>query len=264
MKSEALAIRTWDDLVFENRHKEYGAYPIRQAYSRHMIIAICITVALMLLLICISWSLPPSVALIIRPTCLGRERLKGPLVVCDLMPPLILEAGHLPTDKPSRLGSLPRVTHKDVAETQLAIKEIAALEESAEGDVTPIDKISPPKIDEILEVKSPNTTICTFPASPMPDYNGGTEAMTRFISKNLRYPNEARRKGIEGSVYISFVISVTGKVTEIKVIRSLSDECDQEAIRVVSLMPDWKPAMENNRMPVPVQMLLPIKFVITN
>jgi len=262
MKSEALAIRTWDDLVFENRHKEYGAYPIRQAYSRHMIIAIGITVACMLLVTFIPWSLPSS--LLTHPTYVSPKISARPFVRCYLTPPPITEGGHRTTKKLLRGFLLPRVTHKDVTETQLAIKEIAALEEPAEGDVTPIDKISPPKIDEILEVKSPNTTICTFPASPMPDYNGGTEAMTRFISKNLRYPVEARRKGIEGSVYISFVISVTGKVTEIKVIRSLNDECDQEAIRVVSLMPDWKPAMENYRIPVPVQMLLPIKFVITN
>ncbi len=63
-------------------------------------------------------------------------------------------------------------------------------------------------------------------------YKGGYVAMTKFINKNLRYPKKAVRTATEGTVYVGYVISTTGKVTDVTVERGLSAECDQEAIRV--------------------------------
>ena len=96
-------------------------------------------------------------------------------------------------------------------------------------------------------------------AEVMPEYPGGNEAMSAFMVKNIRYPEAAKTKGIQGTVYVSFEVSSSGKVTNVKVQESVSPDLDAEAVRVVKMMPDWKPA-ENKGKPVAVSMTLPVKF----
>ena len=92
-----------------------------------------------------------------------------------------------------------------------------------------------------------------------PEFQGGYETMMDFLKKNLRYPADARRRGIHGTVYVSFIIGKDGSITEVKVIRGVSADVDQEAIRVVSMMPPWRPGMQNGK-PVYVRFILPVKF----
>lgn len=96
-------------------------------------------------------------------------------------------------------------------------------------------------------------------AEVMPEYPGGNEAMSAFMVKNIKYPEAAKTKGIQGTVYVSFEVSSSGKVTNVKVRESVSPDLDAEAVRVVKMMPDWKPA-ENKGKPVAVSMTLPVKF----
>ncbi len=73
-------------------------------------------------------------------------------------------------------------------------------------------------------------------------YNGGQEAMNKYLSTNMHYPDQAREGRVEGKVIIRFVIDETGIVTDPSVIRGIGAGCDQEAIRVVKSMPPWHPA----------------------
>jgi protein TonB len=93
----------------------------------------------------------------------------------------------------------------------------------------------------------------------MPEFPGGEQAMFKFLSKNVKYPQKARRKGTSGKVYITFVIDTTGSVNYVKAIKGVSPEIDAEAVRVVKLMPKWKPGYQNGR-PVSVYCNLPINF----
>jgi protein TonB len=92
-----------------------------------------------------------------------------------------------------------------------------------------------------------------------PEFQGGYEAMMNFIKKNMRYPASARRMGVDGTVYVSFVVSKDGSISEVKTIRGISADCDKEAMRVVSMMPPWRPGKQNGK-PVFVRFVLPIKF----
>ncbi len=74
------------------------------------------------------------------------------------------------------------------------------------------------------------------------EFPGGQEALFKFISKNIRYPQEAKTKRIRGRVLVQFVITNKGKVSDVEVIKSAHPLLDEEARRVVSSMPDWKPA----------------------
>lgn len=93
----------------------------------------------------------------------------------------------------------------------------------------------------------------------MPAYKGGLEAMVKFLSKQIRYPAQARRNGTEGTVFISFIIGMDGKVIQAVVFKGISKECDAEALRVINRMPTWNPGLQGGN-PVMVRMMLPIKF----
>ena len=92
-----------------------------------------------------------------------------------------------------------------------------------------------------------------------PEFPGGLGAMMKFVKKNMTYPKPAMKKKIHGVVYVSFVVAPDGSITEVKTIRGISKECDAEAERVVSLMPNWKPGQLNGKN-VFVRFVLPIKF----
>lgn len=96
----------------------------------------------------------------------------------------------------------------------------------------------------------------------MPVYPGGEEALMKFLTTNVHYPTSASELGIEGRAIIRFIISKTGVVSDVEVISSLNPACDQEAIRVISMMPKWKPGRQNGR-DVAVYFTLPIKYQLS-
>jgi TonB family protein len=93
----------------------------------------------------------------------------------------------------------------------------------------------------------------------MPEYPGGQVALVKFISKNVKYPTKYKKAKVNGRVFVSFVIDKTGKVTMAKIVKSLNEECDAEALRVISKMPNWIPG-EKNGEKVAVQFGLPVNF----
>ena len=98
-------------------------------------------------------------------------------------------------------------------------------------------------------------------AEVMPQFEGGEKAMLNFIGQHLQYPEAALKSGIQGKCVLRFVITKAGEVGEVKVLRSVSEECDAEAIRVVRLL-KFKPGMQAGK-PVDVWYALPIAFRIT-
>jgi TonB family protein len=95
----------------------------------------------------------------------------------------------------------------------------------------------------------------------MPSYPGGDEARIAFLVQNIKYPEEAKKKGIQGKVFVSFIIEADGSITNVKVLRGFDKSCDQEAVRVIKLMPKWNPGIQEGKT-VRVQFNLPIKFAL--
>jgi TonB family protein len=93
----------------------------------------------------------------------------------------------------------------------------------------------------------------------LPQFQGGTDAMLTWIAANIKYPAEAIQGKIEGKVYVNFTVSTSGKVKDAVVIKSVSPTLNEEAIRVISSMPDWKPGMQAGK-PVEVQYRVPVEF----
>jgi protein TonB len=96
----------------------------------------------------------------------------------------------------------------------------------------------------------------------MPGFGGGDNTKFReYIQKNLKYPDVAAENGIQGRVFVSFVVEADGKVTNVKVVRSVDPALDREAVRVVESSPKWKPGRQRGK-PVRVSFTFPIIFVL--
>lgn len=78
-----------------------------------------------------------------------------------------------------------------------------------------------------------------------PTYPGGMTKFYDYIKENLKYPDKARENGVEGRVVLSFVVEKDGSFSDIKTLRSISPECDAEAIRLLKASQKWEPGMQN-------------------
>jgi periplasmic protein TonB len=88
---------------------------------------------------------------------------------------------------------------------------------------------------------------------------GGMQAFYKYVSDNLKYPAQARRMGIEGKVFVQFVVDRDGKLNEVQAVKGIGAGCDEEAVRVIQGAPKWNPGKQRGR-PVRVRMILPITF----
>jgi len=81
----------------------------------------------------------------------------------------------------------------------------------------------------------------------MPSFPGGDAERNKFLAENIVYPQLAMESGIQGTVYMSFIVNTDGKIADVKIIRGIGGGCDEEALRVVKLMPNWKPGRQNGK-----------------
>lgn len=95
----------------------------------------------------------------------------------------------------------------------------------------------------------------------MPEFPGGEAARFDYLQSNMAYPSLAKAAGISGKVYITFVVEKDGSITDVRLLRGIGGGCDEEALRVVSMMPAWKPGLQRGH-PVRVQFIMDIKFTL--
>jgi TonB family protein len=96
-----------------------------------------------------------------------------------------------------------------------------------------------------------------------PHYPGGEEARVKYMVSEIKYPDAARKKGVQGTVYVTFVVEPDGAISNTKVLRGIGGGCDEEAIRVINGMPNWVPGTQRGKA-VRVQFNMPIKFTLSN
>ena len=116
---------------------------------------------------------------------------------------------------------------------------------------------------EVPEIEGPKTELAEeVPfdiVEEMPTPVGGEAAFYKFISKNLKYPKQAQRMGVEGKVYIKFVVLENGELDRIHVYRGIGAGCDEEVVRVLEKAPKWNPGKQRGK-PVKVWKIVPVNF----
>lgn len=113
-------------------------------------------------------------------------------------------------------------------------------------------------VDDIEEIVD-EEPVPLYNVEKWPEFPGGVSAMMKFLSDNLKYTSTARSINLEGTVYVSFVIWKDGSIRRVKIERSIGAGLDEEVLRVVGLMPNWTPGIQNGRS-VSVIYNLPVKF----
>lgn len=119
--------------------------------------------------------------------------------------------------------------------------------------------------------KSANVTITTVDKNGMiftavehePEFKGGTQAFYKYLRDAIHYPANAVKNHIEGKVFISFVVEKDGSLSDVKIVRSVSDDLDAEALRVIKASPNWEPGTQNGK-PVRVAYTMPLSFSLAH
>ncbi|MEX2234133.1 MAG: energy transducer TonB [Cyclobacteriaceae bacterium] len=256
MEVNSNVFRHWDDVVFENRNKSYGVYLLRRAYEKRLLMGEGITVALVALLF------------LLQNIYSGKEIIHEafpPLVGEDirvLPPPIIKRVPPQHTIRQPKANPQTRavlVTRDEVIEDEEveAITDfISSGDDLGSGDVAPIAGSGTIPLLEPTPIVEPG--VLDF-AEVQPQYEGGLKAMMKFIQKKIRYPRVPRQLGIDGTVFVRFVVKGDGSITDVQVLKGVHPDYDKEAIRVISMLPSWNGGSHNGR-PVSVRMVLPIKF----
>jgi protein TonB len=130
--------------------------------------------------------------------------------------------------------------------------------------LTPLTISAQVVTEEPVEVAPPDLPIEEAPpifdiVEVMPEFPGGQEAMLKFLSSNIVYPTEMVDAGVQGKVYVEFIVRQDGSITDARVLRGVAGPLDKEAIRVVKTMPKWMPGRQNGK-PVDCRYRLPIAF----
>ena len=268
---------TLDDMVFEGRNQAYGAFLLRRLYHRHLTAAILLASAACLLLVGVPFvvervwptvfvlpDVPDGVVLEVEPIILpkleqqsvappARARVRPAVVappVTETVPVVVPETKK--TVAPPQEVPLP--TEMPAVAPIGGAGAAGTLPDGAPGGTGTAATGTGTGIAEAGESSAPFSYVET-----MPTFVGGEEALRKYLQHNLRYPPEALRNGIAGKVFVSFVVSATGAITDVEVVKGLGYGTDAEARRVISAMPAWTPGRQNHRA-VAVRYALPITF----
>jgi protein TonB len=261
MKTKENSCENLTDLIFTGRNKGYGAYEIRKKYEKNLFISFCISSSILLTGI--------SVPLVASYYKSGRileneynisttfEGMKKP--PSETPPPAPPPDDGL-LEKQSRFLK-PIITIDDsVIDDNFGRQDLLNDKNSFNPlDTTDIatDTSVTRSVIEVAVKKEPWTLV-----EEMPFFIGGEEARLRFLSENIHYPKTAKEIGIDGTVYVEFVVEETGEISRVTILKGIGGGCDEEAARVVKLM-KYSPGRQSGKA-VPVRFTIPIKFVLSH
>lgn len=141
----------------------------------------------------------------------------------------------------------------EIVEDDMEIDDEIEIDVEADQE-TEVEEYIPVEEDEEEEEAQIFTVV-----EAMPDFPGGDAARIKYLNENIKYPQMARESGIQGRVFVTFVVEKDGAVTDVRVLRGIGGGCDEEAIRVIKNMPKWKAGKQRGK-PVRVQFNMPILF----
>lgn len=268
-----------NNLVFEGRNLEYGAYALRKEHPRTMLISLCISagvVGLLLFAVQASQNVPPP-----QP-----PKVLEDLGILVILPPVEEEKPEI--EKPKLESTRPEIpkTAGTTTETTVEVTEIPEPQPDEEittagqgGEETGDNRF--PADSGVGEgtgsgegdgkdgTETGTGTGSSFYAGDyaefMPEFPGGEAAMLKYMVSRVRYSDFDKDRGVQGTIYISFVVHTDGSITNIQVIRGIhnGDGLAKKAMKAISEMPKWTPG-SNGKHPVPVRYTMPLRFELKN
>lgn len=265
---------TLDEILFENRNKDYGAYELRKTYHKTVSKSVLFGVSAFLGLTITTYifanqkeEVEIQKAIIINIQKIENDKPEP-------VPPKEEPKPEPPKEQVKSVEFEPIETvsdEKDIIEspppTEDELKGAKISTETHDGKEDDGSIFSAPPAETpttetvVTEMKEDNTVFTSVEVSPT--FVGGMTEMYRFLSKNMTYPSAAQRNSIEGKVILSFVVEKDGSVSGVEVLRGLGFGCDEEALRVVKMMPKWNAGKQNGN-PVRVKFFIPLAFKLDN
>jgi protein TonB len=251
-----------NDIVFEGRNQEYGAYAIRRKYNWTVTLILACMVGTVVLGMGIKMVLGMQSDDLAKDTVLD-------MTTIDLTPPPADKNEPPPPPPPppppvlETVKFVPPVIKDDAVETdppppqeKLTETNVSTVTQEGDGDavVVPTEGNGNGVVEE--KIVEPFLVV-----EEMPEFPGGAGEMMKYFAKNTQYPAMAREAGLTGKCFLSFVVSPTGEISEVKIAKGVPGcgECDREAMRVIKSMPNWKPGRQTGRA-VPVRVNVPFNF----
>lgn len=262
----------WLDLVFADRNKSYGAYELRQNYNKRLGRALLISSTLMITLISaplLKNKIFPTVVAVSTPAIEPR------IIPVDLVKPVqkLEESPAAAKAEPEKIKTVRYI--EMVAVKGPVVEDPPSMKEIETAIVGP-QNIEGPEVASSVNASASaqgsgsgagiapgseagDALISTELLEKYPEFPGGMEAFAKYLRKNLRYPDRAVQAGIQGRVFVSFVVEKDGRLTDVKVLRGIGYGCDEEATRVLKKSPLWNPGIQNKR-EVRVLYTIPLVF----
>lgn len=250
----------FDEILFEHRNKNYGAYVLRRSYKRHLLIASAVGLVFFLAIVFFDD---------IHKWIKGEKELDTTkpyhVVPVDLMNPEVIKVPEPPKEEPPSRESQtkpppekkPKPPRQVTANTPVKVVEknedpVIIADSTTKGATTPGDSIKnqiPPKKD----------TIAQETRRVPPSYFNDEQAIYAYLLRNVVYPQAAREKLIQGTVVVSLYIDTLGHVESPAIVSGIGYGCDEETLRVIGNMPSWTPGKINGR-PARMKVTLPVRF----
>ena len=276
-----LTSKEWCDVVFENRNKEFGAYQLRLNSKPRHLRAFLFTLIGAIAIIIIAYSYMKVAAYIEEQRIMDQANQE--LVAVDLAAEEQEEEQEPEETKfeqpeeqalPEEILNTVKVTELLIAQDEevKAEDEIKSQDELKETQTafgqTDFDKGTDDRnvirehkeeviVEKKEEVKEPEKVFTAV--EQMPQFPGGEAELMKYLSKNIKYPTMAMENNIQGRVVVQFVVTKTGSIGEVKVVRSVDRDLDREAIRVCKSLPKFTPGKMNGQA-VNVWYTLPVHF----
>jgi protein TonB len=248
----------FDDIVFENRNQEYGAYTLRTGYNRTVLFSILIGTIIIVTAVIAPYlnakALEDRQKRAERQVEIKMENLDQPnnQVVPPPPPPpppadVVQQQKYVPPEvvdsvKPEDMKQLMTADQAQVEVTNKEVVEVVA------------------EVKEEVQESDAEATVFVV-VEEMPMFPGGDVELLKYISEHTNYPEVAKENNIQGRVIVRFCVTSKGGVSQVSILKGVDPELDAEAIRVVNTLPTFKPGKQGGK-PVPVWYMVPITFTL--
>ena len=263
MKNRKKNFESFDQIVFKDRNKNYGAFYLRTIYKKSMSKAVIIGITIFLVMITIP---------LIGNYLANKHRI---LKHHEDITPIIRTYDPKKDDHiipPPKKEEIKDIIKKVVFRLQIVRQDQADTTTFTMDDIN--DKNKNRHIDSVfteipVKERVKDNDIDIKPDSifhyveEIPTYQGGESALFGFLASNVHYPQVAINYGVQGIVYVAFVVEKDGSLSNFRAVTKLGAGCDDEAVRVSSMMKKWNPGRQNGKC-VRVEVVLPVKFQLLN
>jgi periplasmic protein TonB len=254
MKRNNERVPEFDEIIFENRNKNYGAYYLRKSYKSTASMSIISGVALsVLLILLLSFKTEKGTASAGITTV--TVVMTAPVTTKYVPPPLPKASANLT----NTYKNLKPVVTEDTSEATKFIPTADDLQNLTSNGAVSDSGRAPEVVEAPIPVEPEPVVI----VQEMPEFPGGESALLKFVGDNTKYPADAQNNNIQGKVILRFVVKSDGSVDRIEVIRGIDPLLDSEAVRVVKTLPRFKPGKQGG-VAVPVWFMLPVTFRLEN